>query len=148
MGTKKAIGNFWIVAAIWLLGLLSTLARADELNLVVDNIRPVEGNLMIQVLDSEPAFDAETAVPTVAIIQRVDSSSLTFSMDLPAGDYAIRIFHDVNHNGKLDENFIGMPKEPIGFSNNASYNFGPPGWSESKFELSGPTQQKIRMSDS
>lgn len=36
------------------------------------------------------------------------------------GSYAIAAFHDVNGNGRLDRNFIGMPNEPYGFSNNVS----------------------------
>lgn len=39
--------------------------------------------------------------------------------DLKPGPYAIIAFHDVNDNGKLDENWLGVPTEGYGFSNNA-----------------------------
>ena len=38
--------------------------------------------------------------------------------DLPAGVYAVSVFHDENMNQKLDKNFVGVPKEEYGASNN------------------------------
>jgi len=48
------------------------------------------------------------------------------------------VFHDENGNGKNDRNFLGIPKEPYGFSNNARRKFGPPTWTEAKFAVSSP----------
>ena len=48
--------------------------------------------------------------------------------DLPPGEYAAVAFQDVNGNGILDKNFLGIPKEPYGFSNGARGSAsGPPG---------------------
>ena len=38
--------------------------------------------------------------------------------DIPPGTYAIAVFHDENANGKLDKNFLGIPCEGYGASNN------------------------------
>jgi uncharacterized protein (DUF2141 family) len=38
--------------------------------------------------------------------------------DLSYGDFAMAIYQDVNSNGKIDKNGIGVPKEPYAFSNN------------------------------
>ena len=38
--------------------------------------------------------------------------------NLPAGNYAVQVMHDENENNKLDTNFMGMPIEGYGFSNN------------------------------
>lgn len=43
-------------------------------------------------------------------------STLTFSK-LPAGEYAVVVFHDANDNGTIDHNLLGFPKEALGFSN-------------------------------
>lgn len=43
-------------------------------------------------------------------------ASFAFS-DLPSGEYAVVVFHDENDNGKIDHNFLGLPSEPLGFSN-------------------------------
>jgi uncharacterized protein (DUF2141 family) len=55
--------------------------------------------------------------------------------------------HDRNGNGELDTNFVGIPKEPWAFSNNASGVLGPAKWQQAKFELAGETVLNIRMSD-
>jgi len=55
--------------------------------------------------------------------------------DLPEGVYAISTFHDINSNGELDSNFMGIPKEPYGFSNDAKGLFGPASFKDSKFEV-------------
>jgi uncharacterized protein (DUF2141 family) len=35
----------------------------------------------------------------------------------------------------MDRSFVGKPKEPFGFSNGATGNFGPPKWRDARFEL-------------
>ena len=68
--------------------------------------------------------------------------TMTFK-GLKNGQYAIRFFHDENGNKELDTNFLGIPKEGFGFSNDAMGNFGPKDFSEWLFKVSGDT--KIRM---
>jgi len=41
------------------------------------------------------------------------------------GRYAVSVFHDENSNGKMDTNFIGIPREGVGASNNAKGHLGP-----------------------
>lgn len=63
-----------------------------------------------------------------------------------AGTYAIKVFHDVNGNGTIDTNWMGIPNEPYGFSNDAMGTFGPPGFNAASFVV-GPkvTTVRIRM---
>ncbi len=58
----------------------------------------------------------------------------TFS-GIPNGDYTIAVFHDINNNGKLDKNFLGIPKEGYAFSKNAMGTFGPPNFDKAQFKL-------------
>jgi uncharacterized protein (DUF2141 family) len=55
--------------------------------------------------------------------------------DLPPGEYAAVAFQDVNGNGKLDKNFLGIPREPYGFSNSARGSAGPPKFSAAAVTL-------------
>ena len=57
---------------------------------------------------------------------------------LKDGVYAVAMIHDENANGKLDTNFIGIPTEGIGVSNNPRLT-GAPGFDEAKFKISGNT---------
>lgn len=55
--------------------------------------------------------------------------------DLPPGKYAVAAYVDTNNNGKLDKNFLGVPKEIYGFSNDARGMFGPPDFSAAVFKV-------------
>jgi uncharacterized protein (DUF2141 family) len=57
--------------------------------------------------------------------------------DVKAGTYAVSVFHDENSNGKLDTNFMGIPREGVGASNNAKGHFGPPKFEAAAFRFSG-----------
>ncbi len=66
--------------------------------------------------------------------------------DVPAGEYAVAVFADSNGNGKLDNNFFGIPKEPVGVSRNAKGRFGPPTFVDSAFRVGeGVTSQTIQL---
>lgn len=45
---------------------------------------------------------------------------------VPAGDYGIAVYHDENSNGKLDRNFVGIPKEAWAPAMMPPISSGPP----------------------
>ncbi len=94
-----------------------------------------EGRALVALIDSEAAWEDEgrafrEARPTLA----AGEARATFD-DVPFGSYAVKVFHDENGNGELDANWIGMPREAFGFSNDAMGRFGPPGFDAARFEL-------------
>ena len=56
---------------------------------------------------------------------------------LAPGRYAVSVFHDENSNGKMDTNFIGIPKEGVGSSNDAKGRMGPPKFDAAAFQYAG-----------
>lgn len=68
-------------------------------------------------------------------------AELVFSGIRP-GNYAISIIHDENNNGKLDMNFLGIPKEGVGASNNSKKRMGPPRFEDAKFIANQPAVRK------
>lgn len=63
--------------------------------------------------------------------------------NVPAGRYALALFHDENDNGKLDKNFLGIPREAVAFSKASMRTFGPPRYEECEFEVNGPTRVPV-----
>ena len=57
--------------------------------------------------------------------------------EVTAGNYAVSVFHDENSNGKLDTNFMGIPREGVGASNNAKGHLGPPKFDAAAFRFAG-----------
>lgn len=51
------------------------------------------------------------------------------------GEYAVVIYHDENNNHKFDRNWIGLPTEGFGVSNDPSLFLAAPNFGESKFEV-------------
>ncbi len=60
---------------------------------------------------------------------------------------AISVIHDKDLDGKLDSNFVGIPREPVGVSNNIEGSFGPPPFAKAKriFEEGDSVAIKMRQ---
>ena len=65
---------------------------------------------------------------------KIEANKATVVLEgVEPGTVVISAFHDENDNEKLDTNWIGMPKEGTGVSNNAKGHFGPPKFDDAKF---------------
>lgn len=125
--TKAIIASFATTA-------LPLLASAATLSLSVDNIETHEGVLQIGLFDAAgyqtgDVIDAETI--------RVNGDKVVVTFDgIAPGEYAVKLFQDLDEDGELDTNMMGIPKEPYAFSNNARGRFGPAKWDAAKFSIS------------
>ncbi|MEX2962873.1 MipA/OmpV family protein [Microbulbifer sp. TYP-18] len=92
---------------------------------------PEEGSLVLQVYDDPDAFGdfRNPAREERYSIQPDGSYRLS---DLPAGQIVVLAYVDENDNGVLDRNFIGIPREPMGLSNNYQPK-GPPSFQRAAF---------------
>ncbi|MEQ9092370.1 MAG: DUF2141 domain-containing protein [Balneola sp.] len=105
----------------------------SEFRLYIEGINELKGEIRIAMFDSKEKY---TKDPIHAIVLPVDSTTIIWTQEmLPFGEYAIAVYHDKNENGKIDTNFLGIPKEDYGFSNNARGRFGPASWQDSKFKV-------------
>ena len=121
-------------------------AEPAELKLTISGIAPISGQIAVAVFSDKASYKAGDD-PIASTTIQVDGESVSdVILGLEAGDCAIKIYHDVNGNGKLDTNMIGIPTEPFGFSNGAKARFGPPGFDEARFDLdAGVNTQEIVM---
>jgi len=62
---------------------------------------------------------------------------------LPPGQYAVSASHDLNGNRKTDTNFIGLPREDWGVSNNVRPAMRPPRFNEAGFAVLAGQQVRI-----
>lgn len=113
--------------------LFSANSHAADLQIDITDVKSNTGNLMIALYDSAETF-LKKPVKGIKVAAKTTQTSVQVS-DLPAGDYAIVVFHDVNENGKLDRNPAGMPTEDYAFGNNAFGTMGPPSFLEAKISL-------------
>lgn len=80
--------------------------------------------------------------PYAQRILSTEQEQAVVSLMVPAGTYAISIYQDINSNGKLDSNFLNVPKEPIGFGNNYR-PFGPPKYSAASVVVGFNSQPQV-----
>lgn len=109
-------------------------AHAADLTITVTDIRSVQGSVALSVVDSAAAWSGQ-AKAVKRQMQPIQGTEIVFRFtDLPPGDYAVSVMHDENGNGKLDSNFMGMPTEGYGFSNNPKV-LRKPTFEEARFQL-------------
>jgi uncharacterized protein (DUF2141 family) len=133
-----------LVLAAALLAPQPAVAEAPaRLTLTVTGIKDVKGALMIAVFD-QAGYDVDKPVAQAAA--PVTAASVTTTFDLPAGQYGIKMFHDVDGDGKMGTNPFGLPIEPYGFSNDAPAQFGPATWDTAAFTVAAPaTATSIKL---
>jgi uncharacterized protein (DUF2141 family) len=102
----------------------------------ITGLRSRDGQLGLALFNDRKGFPGKDrkAFSRVDISASGDEHVYTFTQ-VPFGTYALSVRHDENLNGKLDTNFLGMPKEGVGVSNNPHSSFGPPSFKDASFTL-------------
>jgi uncharacterized protein (DUF2141 family) len=104
----------------------------------ISGLRNDKGQVLCALFSSAEAFptkaDKAVARLTAKIAERQAVCDFT---GIAPGTYAVSVVHDENSNGKLDRNFIGMPREGVGASNDAKGHMGPPKFSAASFRYEG-----------
>lgn len=108
-----------------LVGACSAQGRASLTVNIILNKADAGGVLRVACCPNKAAYDEEVGCATLQLDATGRVVTGTF-LDLPAGPCAVKVFHDINNDGKLNTSWIGWPQEPYGFSNDAPVNMGPP----------------------
>ena len=113
-------------------------ASANTIRVKVEGLRSDKGQVKCALFSSAKDFpkNGDKAVAHAQSAIAHGKAVCEFSAVAP-GRYAVSVFHDENSNGKMDTNFIGMPREGVGASNNAIGHFGPPKFDAAAFSYSG-----------
>ena len=99
------------------------------------------GVLHLAIYNSKEVFESDrgdkpSSQPGIelGVVEKIGKGTYKGSFEIPPGTYAIGVYIDENENEKLDTNFLGIPKEQYGFSNNAKA-FGIPKFESASFQL-------------
>lgn len=101
----------------------------------VTGLKPLKGDLYIALHHRPEYFQ----VPDSALMKKIvkidkETESVIFDK-VPAGSYAVAVYHDENLDGKLDASPVGVPREGYGFSNNPKVP-GRPKFEQAAFDFS------------
>lgn len=135
-------------------GLLFTLsllapswcASAAVLDVEVTGLSSDAGDVHIALYDNPDAFPSSDGMRAEKQAPILDRRARFTFQDIPAGRYAVAVYHDENANHTFDQAIFGIPLEDYGFSNDARVFFGPPGFDEAAFDVADPeTRMTIHL---
>lgn len=137
-----------ITSLIALHSLTAQTGVTGDLTIRVEAFRPGQGDLVVALFNSRESFEKQEEpvyfkkTPALPSGEYMD---IIFSGMLP-GSYAVAIYQDLNKNGRIDKNMLGVPTEPYGFSGEGNHRWRPPGFGAARFEKgSGSVLQRIRL---
>lgn len=119
---------------------------SHTLTVVVENVNQDGGNIGVLVFNSRKGWPEDRFVALKDIVVPAHPGTVTVTIpDLPAGEYAVSIGHDVNRNHKVDKNLFGVPKEQWGMSNNPHATIKAPPFSAAKFSLNQDLEIHVKL---
>jgi uncharacterized protein (DUF2141 family) len=127
-----------------LAGLLLTpaAARAEgvgKLVIQVVGFRNDVGLMRIALFGSAKGFPGKHQLAVRSGSVPIRNRTVRFELDgVPHGTYAVAVLHDENGDGKMNTNWLGIPKEGGGASRDPRARFGPPSFDDARFQLRGP----------
>lgn len=123
---------------------VGSAALSDGVTLRIDTVEAT-GTVRAAIFETAESFEANQPLQGVSVPAEAGGTTLVFPM-LPAGNYGIALYHDVNGNETLDRNLFGAPREPFGFSNNPKIGFSAPEFNAFEFSFDGnPTEFDIKL---
>ena len=142
------------LSRIFLLSSLVAMLEIQASELIINlSDQKKSGTLMLAMYNNAEAFEGSVVKEKrseIGVFKGLElylepQDSTQLSTEIPDGEYAIAFFIDANGNKKLDKNFLGIPKEQYGFSNNAMGTLSAPTFEQAKFMVAGNTIQNIKL---
>jgi len=124
------------------LPLFTGRVMAAEISVQLEN-PPSSGTVALALYGSANTF-GDLRDPVRLEAYKVDGRESYVLNDIPAGEYALLVYYDENANLEIDKNFIGIPTEPLGFSNDYRPK-GPPSFTRAAFTLAQDEQRQFRV---
>lgn len=110
-------------------------AETGVLSIRIEGLRSAEGQVLVAIFRGADGYPGEPGKAWGSAVAKVSGERVRVDVALPPGEYAVAVVHDENGNNAMDTNWLGIPKEGFGASNNATRRFGPPRYREARFTV-------------
>jgi uncharacterized protein (DUF2141 family) len=104
-----------LVFSIAFLLVFVTAAFSKDIVIEINGLTIQNGRIYVAIYSNES--DYKNKINFISFIKDPVDATINFTVDLSEGEYVVRVFQDVNNNGKLDSGLFGIPKEPVGITN-------------------------------
>ena len=139
---------FSTLASVGLVIKASAVENSANLTVAIKGIQNQKGQVCLRIYDSERGFPLGNNSELKSQCTKITGNSLKQEFPgLKKGTYAVAVIDDQNDNNKLDRDFLGIPEEGFGISNNpiVSIKTGTPKFEKASFALSQNTTIEIEM---
>ncbi len=137
---KKVTGLFLVLIT------LPMLCNAADVAFTVKGLKHNKGRVYVTLYtDPKTYLDDGAEIKVCENKETLAGDSVRIICSLEAATYAAFAFHDKNDNGEFDTNFLGIPKEGYGFSNDAGGVLSSPGFDEASFVVEEDTRMTIHL---
>ena len=134
--------NTRVLGVLFASALFPLSASAHTVTVEVGSPGWGEGDVICVMFEDPEAFPEPEGATASAVAS--EEGECRF-LDVPNGVYVAAAFQDQDYSGLLERNFIGMPKEPWGVSNNVRFLFRAPRFEEAAFPVNGDTTVYIEL---
>jgi len=116
------------------------------ISVTIKDIKTPNGQILMGIYKDDVSFDKEIPYKKVqAFKTKISNGTLVVEVKLEPGKYGISLLDDENFNGKMDYNFIGIPKEGFGFSNYYHSGLSKPKLKSFAFEVIENKNTKVEV---
>ncbi|MFP4527530.1 MAG: DUF2141 domain-containing protein [Candidatus Kapaibacterium sp.] len=127
-----------LILALFAISCITLLGKEPEGKLIVNMAGFAHDRGVVRVhLHNNPEYfptKSRKAFMRDTTFVRGTNAKVVFE-SVPYGDYALSVHHDEDGNRRMNTNFLGIPNEDYGVSNNVKSTFGPPDFEEAKFAI-------------
>jgi uncharacterized protein (DUF2141 family) len=119
------------VGAAAALALGATGAHAALIEVAVTGIEQARGHVRVEICTRETFL--KPACPYQGVAAAKTGATIVEVAGVPPGEYAAQVFHDDTDGGVVHQNLLGIPREKIGFSNDAPLHIRGPRFVDAAF---------------
>lgn len=142
-GMARGTLGAWLAASTLSVAALAALpTRAAPVEIAVTGVTEARGHVRVE-LCTKDTFLTSTC-PYQGDAPATIGATVVKIAEVPPGEYAAQVFHDETDQGVVHQNLLGIPREKIGFSNDAPVHLRGPRFREAAFSV-GSELQRITL---
>ena len=104
--------------------------------ITIEKVRSSNGTIKVELYGSGAQNEPKKGKKVARTRVKAQQGETKLCLNAPSeGTYSIALYHDENDNKKFDRNFLGIPREGFGFSNNPPVRIGMPEQKEIRFKV-------------
>lgn len=138
--------NTILTTTVLMLSIFAVKVKAqNSLTIQISNIETKKGTLEVALFNKKEGFlKSGSQYKKMRVKVTGNAQNITFE-NLPKGNYAVALYHDENSDNKCNTNFIGIPTEGYGFSNNVKPKLSAPSFDATKIAIDQQKTIKINL---